>query len=115
MVGLFTQNEKILNLAVSAIWIVSINTFPDAFKGMQRGVIRGLGIQKVTAYVNILCHWLINLSFQYLLAFRLGWGVEGMWIAKTVMEFSILIGYSTIIYLHDWQKSVEECQERNQI
>ena len=44
IVGLFTSNEKILRLAVSAIWIVSLNTFPDAFKGVQSGVIRGLGI-----------------------------------------------------------------------
>ena len=62
IIKIFTTDETVLKIAVSTIWIVSINSFPDAFKGMQRGVIRGLGVQKVTAYVNVLCHWIINLS-----------------------------------------------------
>ena len=115
IVSVFSKDQNLLNLAVGAIWIVSINTFPDAFKGMQKGVIRGLGIQKATAYVNVLCHWCINLTLQYLLAFKLGWGVEGMWIAKTIMECCIFIGYTTMIQCHDWQRSVELSQKRNKV
>lgn len=44
VISLFTKDQELLDLAVGAIWIVSINTFPDAFKGMYKGVIRGLGI-----------------------------------------------------------------------
>ena len=37
-----------------------------------------------------------------------------MWIAKVIMECSIFIGYSLVIYIHDWDKSVEESKNRNQ-
>jgi Na+-driven multidrug efflux pump len=42
--GLFTKEKGVVNAALSIIWIISFDTFPDGFKGMLRGVIKALGI-----------------------------------------------------------------------
>ena len=69
----------------------------------------------MTAYVNLVCHWGVNLTCQYLFTFKLGWGVEGMWVAKTVMEVCILAGYTIVIEMHDWRQSIFESRQRNKI
>ena len=44
LVGLITQDKKLLELCSPIIWLIALNTLPDGFKGMQKGVIRALGI-----------------------------------------------------------------------
>ena len=44
IIGLLTKSEDIRAQALSVIWLISFNTFPDGFKGMLKGVIKALGI-----------------------------------------------------------------------
>jgi Na+-driven multidrug efflux pump len=84
------------------IWLISFNTFPDGFKGMLKGVIKALGIQHKCVYVNITGHWLINMTLLYLLPFYFGLGIQGMWMAKLVLEWYIFIAYYLMIKHIDW-------------
>ena len=72
---------------------------------MLKGVIRALGIQSKAVYINLCGHWVINMSLQYLLTYRLGWGMLGMWTAKVVMETYVFIAYSILISTFDWNKA----------
>ena len=44
LIGIFTHDPKLIELSLSVIWLLSISSFPDGFKGMQKGVVRALGI-----------------------------------------------------------------------
>jgi MATE family multidrug resistance protein len=112
MINTFTQDPELQVLAHSVIWLIAFNSFPDALKGMLRGAIKGLGIQNQVIYINLAGHWLINLNLQYFLAFRFGYGMLGMWIAKTVMETFVCVSYLLVIEHRDWNKSIEESNER---
>ena len=79
-----------------------ISTFPDGFKGMLKGVIRALGIQHKAVYVSLCGHYLLNMTLIYVLTFKLGYGIYGMWMSKCVLEVFIASSYSLIIYMHDW-------------
>ena len=83
--------------ALSVIWMISFNTFPDGFKGMLKGVIKALGIQHKCVYVNISGHWIINMSLLYLLPFYFEMGIVGMWTAKVILEWYIFLAYFTLI------------------
>lgn len=40
----FTNEESVLSLALHIIWLNCIILFPDSYKGMIRGTIKGLGL-----------------------------------------------------------------------
>jgi Na+-driven multidrug efflux pump len=104
IVKLFTDKENIINISLSIIWLISFNTFPDGYKGMLKGIIKALGLQKICVYVNIGGHWCINLTLQWFFAFYLKLGLVGIWYAKLCLEAYIVVAYFAIIQCADWQK-----------
>ena len=57
------------------------------FDGVQTvctGALRGLGDTRAPVLVNLIGHWLIGLPAGYLLCFRRGWGVTGLWTGLAV-------------------------------
>ena len=62
IMGFFTSDQNLLESALSVTWVLTFSTFPDGFKGMLKGVIRALGIQHLALFVNLVGHWIINLS-----------------------------------------------------
>ena len=107
-VSSFTSNDKIVELAYSVTWVVTITVFPDNFKAMQQGVIRAIGIQSYAVYINLVGYWIINLSLWYLLAFKCGLGVLGMWLSEMILQYFLLISQSLLLHHYDWNKSIEK-------
>jgi len=112
IVRLFTSDPELEQTATSVLWIISFSTFPDGFKGMLKGVIRALGLQAATVYINSVGHWCINLTLQWLLAFHFGLGLAGMWFGKLVLEYFIFFAYSILIRVSDWDKIAQKSYER---
>lgn len=52
------------------------------------GILRGCGRQSLGAIVNVAFFWFLGLPLAWILGFKAGWGIEGMWwglsIATTV-------------------------------
>lgn len=112
LILIFTQNKQIIEMIDTVIWIISFNTFPDCYKGMLKGIIKALGVQKYCAYINISGHWCINLTLQYYLGFHLKMGLQGLWLAKLINEFYIMMMYTLLTAFTDWDKIAEEAKER---
>jgi MATE family multidrug resistance protein len=102
LICMFTKDQKLIDLAESVIWILTFSTFPDGYKGMLKGVVRAIGIQHIALYVNLMGHWVINLSLQYLLAFYFEMRMPGMWFAKLFLEYFIMISYLIVLSRYDW-------------
>ena len=102
IVSLFTGDQSVQSTAASVIWIISFSNFPDGYKGMLKGVVRALGLQGKSVYINIVGHWCINLTTQWLLGFHYGWGLTGMWLGKLLLEYFIFISYNIMIGCTDW-------------
>ena len=58
--------------------------------------------------VNLIGHWLINMTLLYLLPFYFGMGLAGILVCKIVLEVVIMIGYSYILYTADWQEITDK-------
>ena len=102
IISLFTTDTRIQKTATSVLWIISLSNFPDGYKGMLKGVVRALGLQGKSVYINIVGHWCINLTLQWLLGFHYGWGLTGMWLGKLVLELFIFSAYNIMISCTDW-------------
>ena len=57
VISLYTQDEALKEEALKAMGIFFFNIYPDLYKGMLLGVIKGIGIQDKCALVNLFCHW----------------------------------------------------------
>ena len=86
---------------MDAIWLFLLNIYPDMLKGMMKGIIMALGIPHKIIFVHILCHWIIFPTGIWYFAFRQKRGVFGIWMAKIILEWSILTLYIIMIKLQD--------------
>ena len=86
LAGLFTSNKEVQTSTVAMIWVLQLNTLPDFYKGMLKGLITSLALQKQTVLINFLGQWVLFFSLQMFLAFYLDMGLKGIWIAKFTME-----------------------------
>merc|ERR1712166_1266991 len=107
LISIFTSEAQINLELQKLMWVFSINTFPDCYKGMLKGVIKALGIQNKAVYINISGHWCISVTLQLYLGFKLNMGLEGLWIAKVVNEFYIALAYIIVLRITDWDEKAK--------
>jgi len=101
----FLTTDKAIDTELkTVIWVFSVNTFPDCYKGMLRGVIKALGLQKKAACINLSGHWGINITLQLLLGVYFGWGLDGLWIGKVLNEYYICSMYYFVLKKADWHQ-----------
>ena len=48
--------------------------------------------------INISGHWCVNFTLIWLLAFHLGLGLSGIWLAKLALEIYIMVAYGILIW-----------------
>ena len=85
--------------------------FPDCSKSVHRGVIRALGIQYKGMLVNFSGYVCSYIPLLWLLPFKLGLGVTGIWVAKLIMESYIFIAYSLLLYCENWRDIIEKVKK----
>lgn len=103
ILGLFTSDQELLELAYKVIWLLSINSIPDGYKGMLNGVNRALGLQHKVIWISIFANWIIFVSLCGTLTFYLKWGMLGMWVSKCVLEMFLSTAYSTLVRTTNWE------------
>lgn len=86
LLGLFTQDKRILMRAAS---IMLIDFFVEIGRSMNNticGCMRGVGDVKSSMVVNLSGAWLISVGMSYVLGIWAGWGLIGIWIALALDE-----------------------------
>ena len=79
----------------------------------MQGPLKALGLQVKMIPYNFIAYWIINLPLGILLAFPLGLGFKGIWIAMMVAQLFVSIGFTRLVNCADWEVAVQECMERN--
>jgi MATE family multidrug resistance protein len=80
IVGLYTREPEVASLAVSLLFFAAIFQFADGVQAAAAGALRGLKDTRVPMIYSIIAYWMVGISLGYLLTFRLGYGINGMWI-----------------------------------
>ena len=97
IIQLYTNEESVQLEALAAIPVFVFHILPDLYKGMLRGVISALGIQKKAVYVHLAGHWGIYPLFIYIFTFKYNMRVAGIVLAKTLLEYYTAAAYTLII------------------
>jgi len=80
IVALYTSEPDVAGLAVSLLLFAAIFQFADGVQAAAAGALRGLKDTRMPMIYSIIAYWLVGISLGYLLTFRLGYGINGMWI-----------------------------------
>ncbi|KAJ4979133.1 hypothetical protein NE237_009913 [Protea cynaroides] len=108
----FTSGETVANAVSELCPLLAINLILNGIQPVLSGVAVGCGWQKIVAYVNVGCFYIIGIPLGSLLGFKFNLGAKGIWsgmIGGTAMQTTILIW---ITYRTDWKKEVENAKKR---
>lgn len=79
LIRAFTTDGEVIELGVSLLFVAAVFQLFDGFQGVTTGILRGLSNTRTAMLWNLAGHWLVGLPLGYLLCFRWGFGVVGLW------------------------------------
>jgi MATE family multidrug resistance protein len=79
LLRIFTTDRSVLAAATTLLFIYAIFQPFDGCQSVCTGALRGVGETRTPVVVNFVGHWLVGLPVAYVLCFRRGWGVTGLW------------------------------------
>lgn len=92
----YTTNEEVAATAAVLLIFGAAFQISDGLQAVGLGVLRGLRDVRIPTAVTFLAFWIIALPLGYGLAFPLGLGVNGIWIALSV-------GLTVAAVFHIWR------------
>jgi MATE family multidrug resistance protein len=90
--GMYTTDGVVIPLASSLVLLAAFFQFSDGLQNVGIGLLRGIQDVRVPAIMALVSYWVVMIPACYLLAFRFGYGVSGIWIG-------FIIGLSTAAIL----------------
>ena len=79
---------------------------------MGLSVVRGTGKQRIGAFITSTAYWLFGIPLSYLCAFKLDYGIRGLWYGPTFAVTYNTFWYNILIARIDWQELIAQTQER---
>jgi MATE family multidrug resistance protein len=77
---LFTPDPAVIAVGARLLLVAAAFQLFDGLQTVATGSLRGAGETRAPMVANFIAYWLIGLPAGYVLCFRLGWGVTGIWL-----------------------------------
>jgi MATE family multidrug resistance protein len=84
LLRIFTRDAEVLALAASLTIVAAAFFVFDGVQVVTTGVLRGAGNTRTPMFANLMAHWLLGLPAGWILCFRLGLGVTGLWMGLSI-------------------------------
>ncbi|OZJ02302.1 hypothetical protein BZG36_05065, partial [Bifiguratus adelaidae] len=109
---MFTSDEAVIAVVSSILPLCALFQIADGSAGIIGGIVRGMGRQKIAAYLNLLAYYVIALPLGTWLTFKLRFGLQGLWIGLCLALYITAGGQAIFLYGANWNREVERCQQR---
>ncbi|KAJ3799579.1 MOP flippase, partial [Lentinula aff. detonsa] len=111
---LMSDDVAVIQLVSGVMPFVASFQIADGLAGSCGGSLRGQGRQHLGAIFNFVAYYVLALPLGIFLAFRLDYGLKGLWIGQVVGLTLVGVGeYATIWFGTDWVYEVEKGVQRN--
>lgn len=111
----FSGDSEVVTAVAAILPIVALYQISNGITAVGGGVLRGVGLQRLGAYLNLIVYYLVAIPLGYMLAFKLEWGLEGLWWAQCAALWMVGIGEMWLIYKMDWEAEAQKCKVRNDL
>ncbi|MBC6109267.1 MATE family efflux transporter [Pedobacter fastidiosus] len=90
---IYTEDLNVVPIAAQLLIIAGFFQLFDGTQVVGLGVLRGLGDVNVPTFITFLAYWVVGIPVGYLLGFKFGLGVNGIWYGLTfgLLTASILL------------------------
>lgn len=110
---LFTSDPDVIGLASSVLVVLGLVQALDAINTVSAGCLRGQGQQKIGGIVNITSYYFIGIPLATFFAFKLSWGLQGLW-AGSATAILLIATVQTYFSLNArWPELLTRAQQRN--
>jgi MATE family multidrug resistance protein len=87
----FTFDAAVVAQVAVLAPIAAMFALPDSFQAVLGGIFRGLGRQRLVAWLNVMGFWVIGTPLGYVLTFHADFGVSGLWWGLNASLFTTCI------------------------
>jgi MATE family multidrug resistance protein len=109
---LFSSDEEVSALVADLIPLFCAFMIGDAIQANTGGAMRGLGLQKLVLFMNILGFWILAVPIGVLLTFVADLGVFGLWWGMTIgVYLSSCVGLFVLGRKVDWGYEAIKAQQ----
>ncbi|KAM5550481.1 protein DETOXIFICATION 21-like [Rosa sericea] len=109
---IFTDNEEVAEAFADLSPLLAFSILLNSVQPVLSGVAVGAGRQKIVAYVNIACYYLIGIPVGVVLGYVVNLQVKGVWIGMLFGTFVQSIVLVIFTYKTDWDKQVSIARNR---
>jgi len=102
LLRVFSTDPRIIDIGVRLLAIAAAFQLFDGTQAVATGALRGISETRMPMIVNFIGHWFLGLPVSYVLCFRLGWGVTGLWIGLSIG----LIVAALVLTVVWWRKTL---------
>lgn len=95
---LLTQNEEIIALGCTVLWVDIAVEFGKAVNIYATTVLRATGDVYFPFYLGVIVQWGVGVFFGWLFSLVFGWGLMGMWAAMFLDE-----NVRGLVFIHRWR------------
>jgi multidrug resistance protein, MATE family len=99
ILGVYTSDREVIAIGTGLLAIAAVFQLFDGIQTIATGALRGLGETRAPMLINLCGYWLLGLPIGYLLCFRQGQGIYGLWWGLTLALIAI-----ALTLLWQWQK-----------
>jgi multidrug resistance protein, MATE family len=91
LVGLYTDDVRVVSIAVELLIIGSFFQLSDGFQATSMGILRGIADVNQPTILSIIAYWGVGLPLGWVLAERFGMESRGVWVGLTA-SLTLLAG-----------------------
>lgn len=110
---LFTSSQDVLKISDKILILVAINQIADSFNVLGAGILRGQGRQSIGSILNMISYYVIALPIGYGLAFKLEYGLFGLWTGLILGVLFLAITEFICMCRSDWPRILVESYGRH--
>lgn len=81
LLGIFTQDLALIHIAQQLLLLAGLFQIFDGIQVCVTGALRGLGETLAPMWANFICHYGVTLGLIFILGFKFGYGITGIWVA----------------------------------
>jgi MATE family multidrug resistance protein len=109
---LFTSDERVVELVANILPLAALYQISDNTGAMGGAAIRGCGLQRWGAYINLSCYYLVGIPLGLLLTFHYDLGLFGLWVGISLGLFLVSTIQLIILFRLNWEKEAIKAIKR---
>ncbi|XP_057836673.2 protein DETOXIFICATION 33 [Cryptomeria japonica] len=110
--ALFTSSKVVIETVSNMAMLLGVTMVLNSVQPVLSGVAVGGGWQRLIAYVNIGCYYVVGLPLGLLMGYKFDLGAKGIWtgmICGTALQTLILL---LITYFTNWNREAAQAEDR---